>query len=141
MAGANQFPDGGTEAVWVAVYTMFIIWLLGLFIVPMTFRLMNKPRVSGGPTPHDRMSNYCRAARDSFLILLGSTLINQSGYGITPVNVALTWIVLGLCVLWILIGIVFPKWWLELLVLIPIAVLQIINSAFAFRNSPSSRGQ
>ncbi|KAJ3121347.1 hypothetical protein HK098_003761 [Nowakowskiella sp. JEL0407] len=85
----NSFVDGGHEAVWVAVYTIFIIWLLGLVIAPITYRFLHKAsdRPDSGPTAHDRLNNYNRAARDSFLILLGSTLINQSGFGITAVKV------------------------------------------------------
>jgi hypothetical protein len=43
-----------------------------------------------------------RGARDAFLILLGTTIVNQAGYGHTGGTVVLTWIVFGLLCLWIL---------------------------------------
>lgn len=31
----NQFPGGFTESVWVATFTMFIVWLLALVLCPL----------------------------------------------------------------------------------------------------------
>ncbi|KAJ3087586.1 hypothetical protein HK102_010733 [Quaeritorhiza haematococci] len=122
---------------------MFILWLLGLLLSPLIRRFMGP---KGGPRPHGaagevpeskavaNISNYTRAARDGFLILLGMTLINMAGHGITAAVVTLTWIIFGLLVLWLLFELAgMGYWWLDMVVLLPIVVLSIINFAFSFR--------
>ena len=34
--GMNRFVGGATEALWVATYTMFILWLLALILCPLS---------------------------------------------------------------------------------------------------------
>jgi hypothetical protein len=34
--GLNRFVGGATEALWIATYTMFIIWLLALILCPLS---------------------------------------------------------------------------------------------------------
>lgn len=42
--GLNQFPGGATEAVWIATFTMFILWLLALIICPLSAVVAGKEK-------------------------------------------------------------------------------------------------
>ncbi|KAJ8330684.1 hypothetical protein O5D80_001196 [Batrachochytrium dendrobatidis] len=49
---------------------------------------------------HMRLLNVGSAVCDSFLILLGTTLVSQAGYGITDGTTVFIWILLGLLTVW-----------------------------------------
>ncbi|KAL2913126.1 hypothetical protein HK105_207364 [Polyrhizophydium stewartii] len=143
IAGLNQFANGDTESVWIAVFIFFILWLIGLLILPIVEATAGDPKPSESGVPRT-IHSYTRAARDGFLILLATTLANQAGHGITYNIVAITWTSFALLVLWTLLHTFTPlalrfMWWIEMLVFLPIAALQIANFALAFRNAPSMR--
>ena len=81
VLGRNTFPGGYTESVWIATFTFFVIWLLALVISPLSATVSNEHKL----VVPKSIRNFSRASRDSFLILLGITTINQSGYGISQV--------------------------------------------------------
>ncbi len=109
VSGTNAFGTGQAEAIWIATFTFFIVWLLGLLLTPLISMLHGSRKMpmpssgatgateagttpasgSGQPTQSywsSRLANFTRAARDSFLILLGMTLVNVSGHGVTGVS-------------------------------------------------------
>ncbi|KAJ3322332.1 RAB3A interacting protein [Blyttiomyces sp. JEL0837] len=138
--GFNGFQGLYTESAWIATFCLFIIWLLSLLISPIIVKLFPSTSSGGRETNSaaERMSYFTRACRDAFLIILATTLVNMAGFGINSGVVTLTWIVFGLLVAWIVaIAAGLSFWWLELLLLLPIVVLQIINFALAFRNAPT----
>ncbi|RKO88762.1 hypothetical protein BDK51DRAFT_27529 [Blyttiomyces helicus] len=105
MAG---FPGSNTEACWVAVFTFFIIWLLGLFFVPFAGNLFKGSE--GGI--RQGANNFARASRDAFLILLAVVVANQAGDGLDTT----CWRI----------------WWMDMLMLLPIVGLAIADFALAF---------
>ncbi|KAJ3045812.1 hypothetical protein HK097_001110 [Rhizophlyctis rosea] len=137
--GVNHFPTGGMKALWIATFTMFIIWLVGLLLAPIAARFLSG-REGGEAGMSRNFNNLARAARDAFLILLVTTLVTQAGYGASPGVVALHWVSFGFLILWLLVNTFAPNlWWLEFLAFLPVAVLQVINFALAFRGAPSYR--
>ncbi|KAJ3179070.1 hypothetical protein HDU85_005025 [Gaertneriomyces sp. JEL0708] len=138
IPGINRFINGKNEAVWISVYVAFILWLLSLLIAPAMHNFgKNKPvgRLGGLSGIANR---FARAARDTFLIVLVTVLVNQSGHGVSGGIVALQWIVTALLVLWTLVEAFAPQlWWLDMLLFLGAMVLQIISFALAFRNAPS----
>ncbi|KAJ3031796.1 hypothetical protein HDV00_008126 [Rhizophlyctis rosea] len=138
MAGLNHFPTGGMKALWIATFTMFIIWLLGLLFAPIAAKFLSGGDGKGGMSRS--VNNLARSARDAFLILLATTLVTQAGYGASPGVVAMHWVTFGFLILWILLQTFAPGlWWLEMLFFLPVIVLEIINFALAFRGAPSYR--
>ncbi|KAJ3299308.1 hypothetical protein HK104_009427 [Borealophlyctis nickersoniae] len=48
QVGINRFPSGGMKAIWIAAFTMFIIWLLGLILAPIANKVFSKDGKPGG---------------------------------------------------------------------------------------------
>ncbi|KAI8912136.1 hypothetical protein BC831DRAFT_491353 [Entophlyctis helioformis] len=145
VLGIDRFPDVYTESVWIAVFTFFIVWLLALFLSPIAegYASFSKPGETKDHPPRS-LRNFARAARDSFLILLATTLANQSGHGIDYRIMALTWTSFAVLALWTLLHTLLPVavdvlWWLDMLVFLPVVGLQIASFALAFTNAPTTR--
>ncbi|KAI9362916.1 hypothetical protein DFJ73DRAFT_773064 [Zopfochytrium polystomum] len=143
VVGHNYFPDGGTEAAFVATFVLFITWLLSLFATPIVHLNTSdtdhgREREASGPL--GRISYLTRVARDGFLLLFATTVANFSGHGISSAVEILSWIVMGLVLLWELtiVGGV-AHWWVELLFVIPVVIIEAISFGLAFRNAPSQR--
>ncbi|KAI8809814.1 hypothetical protein BJ742DRAFT_802520 [Cladochytrium replicatum] len=93
-------------------------------------------RTKGHETWGDKMTNFSRATRDAFLILLSTVVITMAGHGFTTLPLIFLWIVLGLLVLWMISQLLHRKvrWIADVFLLLPVAVLSIIIWSLAFRN-------
>ncbi|KAI8804127.1 hypothetical protein BJ742DRAFT_826540 [Cladochytrium replicatum] len=154
FSGVDDFATDVTQATWVAPFTMFIAWLLGLLLTPLLSRFGTKRApssaarqeagatgaTSGGMddaslTMGSRIGNFTRAGRDAFLILLGTTVINQAGHGFGGAVVALTWVMFAILSLWAIMQLFRLPYWLDFLGFLPAAVLAVILFSLAFRNA------
>ncbi|KAI8837850.1 hypothetical protein BC829DRAFT_447539 [Chytridium lagenaria] len=139
--GLNSFYGGDTEAAWIATYVLFLLWLIGLLIVPIASR--TAAGGAGGASTWviplrfhvffnggvGGTSSVFRTRReDGFLLLLGSTLANQSGFGVNNAVSTLSWIMMGLAIVWLIV-ILFGAgyWWMEMMILLPLIVISAIN--------------
>jgi hypothetical protein len=84
--------------VWVATFTLFILWLLGLLLSPLIIRFSrmavptpgtseSQETMSKTPSPWQaRIANFTRASRDAFLLLFATSVVNQTGSGVSEVR-------------------------------------------------------
>ncbi|KAI9091709.1 hypothetical protein DFS34DRAFT_669765 [Phlyctochytrium arcticum] len=137
MPGLGRFINGQTESVWVAVFCAFILWLVGMLLAPMLHYFGKDKQGSKYGGVSGKANRFARAARDSFLILLATTVANMAGHGVYTPVIVLTWVAALLLLIWILTQTFLPQlWWLEMVVFLPITAVQIANFALAFKNSP-----
>ncbi|EGF78341.1 hypothetical protein BATDEDRAFT_26947 [Batrachochytrium dendrobatidis JAM81] len=152
LLGHDTFASSETQfiAVWIATFIFFILWLLSLFLLPVIEALASKAHEESveeresETVPPASASTMTRSSRDAFLILLATTLANQSGHGHTYYTLSITWASFSLLVVWIFVRMLIPEaarfmWWLDMLVFFPVLALQIANFGLAFSNAPSMR--
>ncbi|TPX50253.1 hypothetical protein SeMB42_g01389 [Synchytrium endobioticum] len=97
------------------------------------------PESESWPT---RMADFAGAARDSTLILFTIVTATMAGYGYSGTPLVLTWIILGILLLWHLNQFMpwVVRWVFDTILMLIVAILAIIVFSFAFRNAPSSGG-
>jgi len=152
----NQHPSdpvrpfaGGSQGGWITVYIMLLLWFIILLMTPIARYL---GRSKADRADHDTEANAVagnhrgtggwrnrlvdagRAARDSYIILLGTVLINVAGHGVDSAVETLLWIVMGIQIVWFFMHLFFYNPFVDMILLLAFITLTIINFALAFRD-------
>ncbi|KNE63938.1 hypothetical protein AMAG_09001 [Allomyces macrogynus ATCC 38327] len=156
FGGRQGYGSGMQRAMWIAAFTMLIVWmtmLLLLYLVagPKTKKpaasMASARNVEGRPitevttvdvyeeanTWEARFKRAVRAARLNFILLLAACVITALGYGPSGGTVALQWIAFAIGALWVLVELFSNSHWLRLLWAVCIFPLIVIIWGLAFR--------
>ncbi|KAJ3374121.1 hypothetical protein GGF31_008337 [Allomyces arbusculus] len=156
FGGRQGFNSSMQRAMWIAAFTMLIVWmtmLLLLYLVagPKTKRpaasMASARNVEGRPitevttvdvyeeanTWESRFKRAVRAARLNFILLLSAAVITALAYGPSGGTVALQWIAFAIGALWVLVELFSNSHWLRLLWAVSIFPLIVIIWGLAFR--------
>ncbi|RHZ53317.1 hypothetical protein Glove_443g65 [Diversispora epigaea] len=134
------------EAMFVALFTLFIIWAVGIVISELLRTKRDTSNTTNAPTVppaertdvistnrmDSRSKKATNAVRDAFLMLTVAILTTLAGYGATKAAVILTWIFFGLVILLLLSILLADLIWITLifqLLAFPL-IIAILSLAF-----------
>ncbi|KAJ3362816.1 hypothetical protein GGF31_001323 [Allomyces arbusculus] len=156
LGGRQGFYSSMQRAMWIAAFTMLLLWMLMLLLLYVVGgRKSKRPattmatarNVEGRPLTetttvdvHEeektwpaRFKRAVRAARLNFLLLLSAAVITALGFGPSGATLALQWIAFAIGVLWVLVELFSNSHWLRLLWAICTFPLIIAIWGLAFR--------
>ncbi|KAI9216116.1 hypothetical protein BC828DRAFT_394216 [Blastocladiella britannica] len=154
FSNGGNMRSGNAKNMWIAVYTMLLLWMVNLLLLylvakkPSPARWSTVDRDFTAPegdknarvsrTNYDRYVQGSRTAQLGFLLLLSSVLISVLGHGASGGTEVLQWIVMALFILWTLAEWVVDSHWLRLAMALLTFPLVAINFGLAFRHGTSN---